>query len=43
MKNIKEDNIQKPLWHIKSHCKKIEKNIDECEIKIELFYLKESV
>lgn len=43
MKNLKEDNIQKSLWHIKRHCENIEKNIDDCERKIELFYLKESV
>ena len=25
MKNLKEDNIQKSLWHIKRHCENIEK------------------
>lgn len=43
MKNLKEDNIQKSLWHIKRHCEKIEKNTDDLKRKIELFYLKESV
>ena len=36
MKNLKEDNIQKSLWHIKRHCENIEKNT-------ELLHLKESV
>ena len=36
MKNLKENNIQKSLWHIKRHCEKIEKNIDDRKRKIEL-------
>lgn len=43
MKNIKENNIQKALWHIKRHCNNIENNIDYHDRKIELFYLKESM
>lgn len=43
MKNLKEDNIQKSLWHIKRHCENIEKNTDDQKRKSELFYLKESV
>lgn len=43
MKNLKEDNIQKALWHIKRHCENIEKNTDGLKRKIELLHLKESV
>lgn len=43
MKNLKEDNIQKSLWHIKRHCENIEKNTDNYKRKIELFHLKESI
>ena len=43
MKNLKEDNIQKSLWHIKRHCENIEKNTDDNKRKIKLLHLKESV
>ncbi|MGU7967588.1 hypothetical protein ACS6YC_03765 [Streptococcus suis] len=43
MKNLKEYNIQKSLWHIKRHCENIEKNTDVLRRKIELLHLKESV
>ena len=43
MKNLKGDNIQKSLWHIKRHCDNIEKNTDILRRKIELLHLKESV
>ncbi|HEN4328106.1 TPA: hypothetical protein U5Y80_001043 [Streptococcus agalactiae] len=43
MKNLKEDNIQKSLWHIKRHCENIAKSTDESKRNIELFYLRESV
>ena len=43
MKNLKEDNIQKSLWHIKRHCENIEKNTDDLRRKIERLHLKESV
>lgn len=43
MKNRKENNIRKTLWHIKRHCKNIEKNYaNEC-CKAELFHLKSSI
>ncbi|WP_174720823.1 hypothetical protein [Streptococcus periodonticum] len=43
MKNLKEKNVQKSLWHIKRHCEIIEKNTDVHRRKIELLHLKESV
>lgn len=43
MKHLKEDNIQKSLWHIKRHCENIEKNTDDRRRKIDIFHLKESV
>ena len=43
MKNLKEDNIQNSLWHIKRHCENIEKNTDDRRRKIDIIHLKESV
>ena len=43
MKNTKENNIQRALWHIKRHCYHIENNTNHQDRKIELFYLKESI
>ena len=43
MKNIKENNIQKALWHIKRHWHHIENNHSNSDITAELFHLKESV
>ena len=43
MKNIKENNIQKALWHIKRHCYHIEDNHSNSNITVELFHLKASV
>ena len=43
MKNLKEKNIQRALWHIKRHCKNIENNYENELSKTELFYLKSSV
>ena len=43
MKNLKETNIQRALWHIKRHCKNIENNYENELSKTELFYLKSSV
>ena len=43
MKNLKEDNIQKSLWHIKRHCENIEKNADDRGRKIDIFHMMESV
>jgi hypothetical protein len=43
MKNLKEKNIQRALWHIKRHCKNIENNYENEMSKTELFHLKSSV
>lgn len=43
MKNLKEKNIQRTLWHIKHHCKNIENNYENEMSKTELFHLKSSV
>lgn len=43
MKNTKEKNIQKTLWHIKRHCSNIETNFNSQDRKMELFYLKSSI
>ena len=43
MKNLKENNIQKSLWHIKRLCENIENNADDRRRKIEFLHLKESV
>ena len=43
MKNKKENNIQKALWHIKRHCYHIENNHSHSDMKAELFHLKASV
>ena len=43
MKNTKENNIQRALWHIKRHCYHIENNHSNSDIKAALFYLKASV
>lgn len=43
MKNIKENNIQKALWHIKRHYYYIENNYSDSDIRTELFHLKASV
>ena len=43
MKNTKENNIQKCLWHIKRHCSYIENNHSDSNITAELFHLKASV
>lgn len=43
MKNIKENNIRKTLWHIKRHCKNIENNHESEYSKTELFHLKSSI
>lgn len=40
MKNLKEKNIQRTLWHIKRHCKNIENNYENEWSKTELFHLK---
>ena len=43
MKNLKEKNIQRALWHIKRHCKNIEINYENELSKTELLHLKSSV
>ena len=43
MKNIKENNIRKTLWHIKRHCQNIENNHESEDSKTELFHLKSSL
>jgi len=43
MKNTKENNIQKALWHIKRHCYQIENKYSNSDITAELFHLKASV
>ena len=43
MNNLKENNIQKTLWHIKRHCSNIENNNENEYRKTELFYLKSSI
>ena len=43
MKNLKENNIQKTLWHIKRHCNNIESNNENEYRKAELFHLKSSI
>lgn len=43
MKNIKENNIQKALWHIKRHCYHIENNHSHSDMTAELFNLKASI
>lgn len=43
MKNLKENNIQKTLWHIKRHCSNIENNNENEYRKTELFHLKSSI
>lgn len=43
MKNIKEINIRKTLWHIKRHCKNIENNPESEYSKTELFHLQFSI
>ena len=43
MKNIKENNIQKAMWHVKRHYKNIEKSTNDSDRQIDLILLKESV
>lgn len=43
MKNLKENNIKKTLWHIKRLCNNIENNNEDEYRKIELFHLKSSI
>ena len=43
MKNTKENNIQRALWHIKRHCYHIEDNHSNSNITVKLSHLKASV
>ena len=43
MKNTKENNIRKALWHIERHCNYIENNYSSNDIQTELVHLKASV
>lgn len=43
MKNTKEHNIQKTLWHIKRHCINIENNFNREDRQYEFFCLKSSI
>ena len=43
MKNLKEKNIQKVIWHMKRHCGRLAEISDAAAIKNELFYLQASI
>jgi hypothetical protein len=43
MKNLKEKNIQKTIWHMKRHCGRLAEISDAAAIKNELFYLQTSI
>ena len=43
MKNLKENNIQKTLWHIKRQCVQLAEISDTAAIKSELFHLQSSI
>lgn len=43
MKNLKEKNIQKVLWHMQQQCGRLAKTSDIAAIKSELFHLQSSI
>lgn len=43
MKNLKENNIQKTIWHIKRHCDIIQKKSQSNISGTELYFLQASV
>lgn len=43
MKNLKERNIQKTIWHIKRNCNQLSETSDMVELKSKLFYLQSSI
>jgi len=43
MKNLKEKNIQKVLWHMQQQCGRLAEESDMAAIKNELFYLQASI
>ena len=43
MKNLKEKNIQKVIWHMQRQCGRLAEISDAAAIKNELFYLQASI
>lgn len=43
MKNLKEKNIQKTIWHMQWQCGRLAEISDAAAIKSELFYLQFSI
>lgn len=43
MKNLKEKNIQKTIWHMQRQCGRLAKASDLAAIKSELFHLQFSI
>lgn len=43
MKNLKEKNIQKVIWHMQRQCGRLAKASDVATIKSELFHLQSSI
>lgn len=43
MKNLKEKNIQKTIWHLQRQCGRLAKASDLAAIKSELFHLQFSI
>ena len=43
MKNLKEKNIQKTIWHMQWQCGRLAKASDIAAIKSELFHLQSSI
>ena len=43
MKNLKEKNIQKVIWHMQQQCGRLAEISDAAAIKNELFYLQASI
>lgn len=43
MKNLKEKNIQKVIWHMQQQCGRLAETSDAAAMKNELFYLQASI
>lgn len=43
MKNLKEKNIQKVIWHMQQQCGRLSETSDAAAMKNELFYLQASI
>lgn len=43
MKNLKEKNIQKTIWHMQRQCGRLAEISDAAAIKSELFHLQSSI